>query len=191
MDRLQLLAAIIGLGANAPLIYRILKGTVQQNFAAFFLWALLDIIAATTTIIQKGNYALPLAYACSASIVTTCLAFKKQVSWTWVESVTTFLVLVCLFVWYAIGPEAGTVASSLAVVIASVPQGVDTWKKPESTPTGIYTLFLIANAMSLYAGKDWTIEERLYAGCTTFLCAVLILFSLRKPAYRTVPRAQF
>lgn len=191
MDRLQLLAAIIGLGANAPLIYGILKGTVEQNFAAFLLWALLDIIAATTTILQDGNYALPLAYACSASIVTICLALKKQISWTWIESATAFLVLVCLFVWYMIGPKAGTIASSLAVIIASVPQGVHTWKRPESTPTRVYFLFLVANALSLFAGKAWTVEERLYAGCTTFLCAVLILFSLRKTANTPIPRAEF
>jgi hypothetical protein len=180
MDPLQIIAAIIGIGANIPLFIGIYKNKVEQSFAAFMLWALLDIIAATTTILQHGNYMLPLGYAFTASAIAILLVVKKQTNWSWVESTTSLLVLACLIIWYMAGDKAGTIASSLAVVIAAIPQGVDTFKKPESTPTNIYFWFVVANVLSFIAGKSWTVEERFYSGCVVFLTIVLFIFSMKK-----------
>lgn len=180
MDPLQILAAVIGIGANIPLFIGIYKNKIEQNFAAFMLWGLLDIIAATSTIFQGGNYMLPLGYGFTATTIAILLVFKKQVTWSWVETITAILVFACLIIWYMAGDKAGTIASSLAVVIAAIPQGVDTFKKPESTPTGIYSLFVVANVLSFIAGKSWTIEERFYSGCVVFLTIVLVVFSMRK-----------
>lgn len=178
MDHLQLAAGILGLSANYPLIRDILSGKATQNFATFLLWASLDIIAAVTT--RDGNFILPAAYAISGSTVATILAIKKQVSWSWIETGTTILVIACLILWKTKGEEIATVASSSAVVIATFPQARDTWKKPEETPVSAYLMFLVANSLSFYAGKAWTIDERLYSGCVTFLCLTLVIFSLRK-----------
>ena len=163
-----------------PLIFGIVKNKIEQSFVAFFLWALLDIIATITSILADGNYWLPLSNAIGASTVAILLAIKKKFNWTWVESITAILVLVCLITWYVSGETAGIVASSLAVVIASLPQMVDTYKNPQSTPTLIYLVFLVANILSLIAGKSWTIEERFYPACAVFLCLVIASFSLRK-----------
>jgi uncharacterized protein with PQ loop repeat len=176
----QLVAGIVGIIAYIPLIIGIIKSKIEQSFAAFLLWAMIDTIASVTTILEKGNYWLPLANATGSSIIALLLAIKKQVSWTWVETMTTVLVVVCLLIWYAAGETAGIVSSSLAVVIASIPQMVATYKSPSTTPTGPYIIFLTANILSLLAGKSWTIEERFYAGCSVFLCAVIVLFSLRR-----------
>jgi hypothetical protein len=179
MNYLQPLGGIIGLVAYAFLIFALFRTNTQQSFAAFFLWALLDIIATITTIIEGGNYWLALSNAIGSTVITILLIRKKQVSWSWVESMTALLVVVCLVVWYTSGEQAGIIASSLAVVIASVPQMVDTFRKPESTPTNVYVIFIVANIVSFIGGKAWTIEERFYQGCGIFLCAVIILCSLR------------
>jgi hypothetical protein len=179
-DTLQQLAGIIGVLCYVPLIRGILKSRIEQNFVAFILWALLDIIATITSIMADGNYWLPLSNAIGASTVAVLLARKKQVSWSWIETATAILVIICLVLWYTLGEDAGIVASSLAVVIASVPQMVDTYKKPWATPTAIYTVFLLANILSLAAGRSWTIEERFYPACAVFLCLVIALFSMRR-----------
>ena len=108
------------------------------------------------------------------------LAMKKKAEWTIVETLTAILVFVCLTLWYLLGETAGIVSSSLAVVFASLPQMVHTYKKPQSTPTHIYAIFLCANLLSLFAGKNWTIEERFYPGCAVFLCLVIVLLSLKQ-----------
>ena len=177
---LQQIAGIIGMSCYVPLIIGIVRNKIGQSFVAFTLWAMLDIIATITTIIADGNYWLPLSNAIGASTVAILLAIKKQVSWTWVETITAILVFVCLVLWYVVGEDAGIVSSSLAVVIASIPQMVDTYKNPWATPTTIYLVFLFANILSLLAGKSWTIEERFYPACAVFLCLVIAAFSMRK-----------
>lgn len=181
-DVLQLLAGVIGVLCYVPLIIGILRSTIEQSFVAFALWALLDIIATLTSILADGNYWLPLSNALGASIVALLLATKKQVKWTWVETSTAILVIICLVLWSTLGENAGIVASSLAVVVASIPQMVDTYKKPNTTPTLVYLAFLFANILSFLAGKSWTIEERFYSACAIFLCLVISIFSLRRIA---------
>jgi len=180
MEYLQPISGAIGIVAYILLIAALLRTTTEQSFAAFLLWALLDLIATLTTILQHGNYWLPLSNALGSTVITLMLIYKKQVSWSWVETLTALLVVVCLITWYTAGERAGIIASSLAVVIASIPQMVDTYKKPEATPTHIYLVFLLANIVSFIAGSAWSIEERFYPACSIFLCVVIVTFSLRR-----------
>jgi hypothetical protein len=186
MHELQPLGGILGIAAYVLLIVALLRTKTEQSFAAFMLWALLDLIATITTVLSDGNYWLALSNAVGSTVITVLLVAKRQVSWSWVESMTAVLVVICLIVWYAAGEEAGIVASSMAVVIASIPQMVDTYKKPEATPTLIYMVFLMANIVSLIAGRAWTIEERFYQCCAILLCAVIIVLSLRKRFAATI-----
>lgn len=179
MEYLQLLSGGIAILAYILLIAALLRTTTEQSFAAFLLWAMLDIIAAVTTILAHGNYWLALSNVIGSAVITLLLIYKKQVSWSWVESMTALLVGVCLAVWYTAGEQAGIIASSLAVVIASIPQMADTYKKPEATPTYIYLVFLTANILSFIGGSAWTVEQRFYQGCGIFLCLVIVIFSLR------------
>ncbi len=177
---LQPIAGIIGIIAYVVLIIALIKSNVEQSFAAFLLWAMLDLIATITSVLSHGNYWLPLSNVIGALTITILLAVKRQVSWSRIETLTALLVVVCLVIWYNAGEQAGIVASSLAVVIASIPQMVETYVKPEATPARVYFIFLFANGVSVFAGRSWTIEERFYALCSVFLCFVIILFALRK-----------
>jgi hypothetical protein len=141
---------------------------------------MIDTIATITTYLEDGNFWLALGNAIGSSTMALLLALKAQVNWSWIETMITALVIVCLTVWYTAGEQAGIVASSLAVVLASVPQMVETYNKPWATPAGAYIIFLTANIISFIAGKSWTIEERFYSGCSIFLCAVIVLFTQRK-----------
>jgi len=189
---LQLLAGMIGFFAYVPLAFFILKNRAVQSFAAFFLWALLDSIATAATILHDGNYWLPLSNVIGSATIAVILISKKQVSWSWIETMTTFLVFVCLATWYTAGEKAGIIASSLAVVFATVPQMVETYKKPGNTPLKVYYIFLTANIISFAGGLSWTIGERFYAGCSIFLCLMIIvpakgLFRKKPTADRIMP----
>jgi hypothetical protein len=180
---------MVGFCAYMPLIAGILRNTAQQSFAAFFLWALLDSIATVTTFLQGGNYWLPFSNVVGSSAIAILLVIKKQVSWSWIESMTALLVVVCLCIWYTAGEVPGILASSLAVVIASIPQMVETYRRPDTTPVIAYVIFLAANMLSFLAGRSWTIEERFYAGCSIFLCLVIVLLALRKKNHQAIPNA--
>ncbi len=179
-------AGVIGMLAYAFLINGVMRLKVKQSFVSFLLWAMLDTIATVTTIFEGGNYWLPLSNALGGIIVSILLAIKKQISFSWVEALTAVLVIICLIVWHFSGTKAGIISSSLAVVIASIPQMVETYETPSKTPTGVYIIFLTANIISFVAGKDWTIQERFYSGCTVFLCLVIVLFSIRNFKQKTM-----
>ncbi len=179
-DFLQIVAGVIGIIAYIILIVGILKTKMEQSFAAFLLWAMLDLIATITTILQDGNFWLPLSNVTGSAVITILLVIKKQVSWSRVETMTSVLVAICLLVWMIAGEKAGIIASSLAVVIASLPQMKETFDKPETTPASAYIVFLLGNLVSFFAGKAWTIEERFYPACSAFLCIVIVVFALRK-----------
>ena len=188
MNSLQLIGGLVGIIANVLVILAILKpnSLVEQSFAAFLLWGLLDVIAAVTTYTQPGhgNYYLPAGYAFSGLGVAACLFIKKQRDWGWIETGTVTLVLVCLYIWYKSGDKSATVASSIAVIIAAIPQGVDAYKKPEKMPLKLYWIYLLAALVSFFAGKDWTVKERFYSGAVVFLTigaiAITILRRKRK-----------
>src|ERR1700754_4391654 len=114
MEFLAPVGFVIGMAGFVILVVALLRSDTEQSFAAFFLWALLDGIATITTIIQHGNFWLPLANVIGSAGITLILIRKKQVSWSWIETMTAFLVIVCLVIWYTSGERAGIVASSLA-----------------------------------------------------------------------------
>jgi hypothetical protein len=182
MNYLALIGGIIGLIAFFLLILKLFRTTTEQSFAAFLLWALLDIIATITTIIKGGNYWLALSNAVGSLIITFILIAKRQVSWTWVESMTTVLVVICLALWYTLGEQAGIVASSLANLIAAIPQIVDTYKRPQNTPALPYAVFFIGNIVSLMAGASWSIEERFYQCTSVVLTTAILALAMRKQA---------
>ncbi len=172
---LQIAGATLAFCAYIPLAHSILRNKASQSFAAFFLWALLDSIATATSFLHDGNFWLPFSNVVGSSTIAIILISKKQVSWSWVETMTAVLVIICLAVWRMSGEKAGIIASSLAVVIATVPQMVETYKKPADTPVNVYFIFLAANVLSLLAGESWTIGERFYAACSVFLCLMVIV----------------
>lgn len=185
-DFLQALAGGIGILAYIILIVGIVKTKMEQSFAAFLLWAMLDLIATITSILEHGNFWLPLSNVAGSAVITILLVTKKQVSWSRVETMTSILVAICLLVWMMAGEKAGIIASSLAVVIASIPQMKETYDKPEATPASAYIVFLMGNLVSFFAGRAWSIEERFYSACSAFLCLVIVVFAFRKNQPHTV-----
>ena len=176
---LQPLAGAIGLVAYIVIIVGIFKANVKQSFAAFMLWAMLDSIATVTSVIEQGNYWLPFSNALGSTTIAILLAIRKQISWSRIETLTLILVILCLIVWFVAGEQAGIIVSSLAVVIASIPQMKETYAKPEATPVNAYIIFLLGNFVAFFAGKSWSIEERFYPACSVFLCVVIVVLALR------------
>ncbi len=180
LDLLQQLAGVIGVTGYIFLITGIYRRGMEQSFAAFLLWGMLDTIAMITSIIEKGNFWLPTSNAIGASLVAILLVVKKGVVWTWVESLTAVMVVICLIIWVTAGDLAGLVASSVAGVIASIPQMITTYRRPQTTPINAYIIFLAADLLSFFAGKSWTVTERFYAGNDLIISLVILIFSLKK-----------
>jgi hypothetical protein len=180
--------SILALLTYFPLWAQIKRKSVKQNLLTWALWAVLDIIVMASIIVQKGNFLLPVAYTIG-STVTVFVIFKSgdKSSWSWFETLITTLVIICVAVWYTSGSKAATVASAMAMVVASVPQIIDAWKNPLDMPVLVYFSCFIANCLSIAGGKNWSIEERFYPVVVTIICFVIFVISARKFWLKPVP----
>ncbi len=168
------------------LIRGILGEKVKQSFATWMLWTLLDVIAAASIVLQKGNAALVIVHCMAGALITVMLAIKKQFYWSWFESMIVVLVIVCLVVWATAGDKVATIASTIAVGIASGPQIKLAWQKPEDSPPGIWVGFTLANFLSFVGGATWTIEDKFFPGFCAVLCLILVVLGIRKPSTSVV-----
>lgn len=179
MNTLAVFGALIAALMYVPLTISVWKG-FPQNFATYFLWGLLDVIAAGSIMVKGGNFLLPATYVfCVIAVVLGILrtgTFKcGRVEW-----VTSLLVFLSIVVWMFVGSRAAVIVSSISVCLAGVPQLVDFWHKPREAPLGIYAGFMISNTISTFAGADWSIEERFYPASGSVLTMIFVLVAARR-----------
>ncbi len=179
MENLKLIGAIVGLLANIPLFIAVWKG-LKQNFSTWMLWTILDIITTVSLMRQHGNYDLSGIYVVTSFSMSMLLLFKKEISWELTDTLTVAGVFICLAVWYFLGDEATTIASTAAVVLSSFPLIKETFCKPDGGATKIYFYFCIASLLALIGGDDFSIKESLYPAATLGFSSVLTILSLRK-----------
>jgi hypothetical protein len=163
-----------------PLVSGIWKDKIQQSFATWILWVSLDIIALVSIFLQGGNYLVLVFYVTIGSIVSGLLLYKKQFKWTKFETLVLFLVLVCLVFWWFSGSRTATILSSIAVVIAGMPQLKESLRGPDKVTGYIYLGFTAVNALFFFAGKSWTVEDRFYPALMVPLCTTIAVAALRK-----------
>jgi hypothetical protein len=185
---LAILGAAIAALMYVRLTIQVLRG-LEQNFATYALWGVLDAVAAGSLWMQSGNFLLPAVYVVSCCAVLYAILRARTFTWGWRETATSFFVIASIIVWLFVSNEMATVVSTAGVVAAGLPQLYDIWKKPREAPVFAYVGFAVANMLSTLAGHDWSVQERLYGGACTILTIVLVIIGARKwlPAYRVQP----
>ncbi len=191
MNLLVVISTLLAISLYFPLCYQLLTGKVVQNLATWLLWSALDAIAAVTIFLQDGNYLLAAAYTVGGSITALCILKSRNFNWTRFESFVTFLVIVCLVIWYHSGPRNATIASTLAMVIAGIPQTVASYRKPWETPILIFVGYFFANLLSTLGGKDWSIEEVFYPASATIYCGILVVITYWRLCFGPLPPFTF
>lgn len=187
MNVLILVSSVLGFVLTFPLCYQILKGTVVQSFTTWVLWFLLDSLSTTFLILQGGNFYLTIAYALGCILVSLCILKQREFKWTKFDSLILSLVLFCIFVWVFTNAECAIVASTLATVVAGIPQLVETYKKPEVSPITVNSLYLIASTLSIIGAKNWSIGERFFPVVVTIYGLLLVFAGVRKRIFKLNP----
>ncbi len=163
-----------------PLAWQILSRQVTQNLATFILWGMLDAVAAISLFVQEGNWYLSAMYVFGCCTVIASLLIVKTVRWTWFETAISIMVIICLIGWKESGPRMATILSTTGVVLAGFPQLWDTYKNPKSQPLLVYAGFTAANIFGTLAGKEWSIEERLYPAACVGLCFAIVALCCKR-----------
>ena len=177
---LQLFGGIVGLLIHIPLLIGIWRGTIKQSFATYGLWCALDSITAYSIYAQKGNFWLAFLYAVGAGITSLALVLKKCFEWGKLESFVLFLVAGCVYIKYTSSEFYTMIFGVMALTVASIPQIINTFKKPSESPTKIYIVFCLANAFSLAGAKSFALEQIIYPGSALVLCLTITILSARK-----------
>ncbi len=180
MSSFTTLSVVLALLLYVPLCVQLLQGKAKQNLATWIMWGSLDLIVTITIIVQHGNYFLPAAYVLGCGITLLCMIKFGDLVWTSFESFVAFLVLVCLIVWGFSGSKIATVASTLAMAIAGIPQLIDCYRRPHGMPFLIYIGYTVANLFSVLGGKNWSIEERFYPIMAGIYCLLFSALASRK-----------
>jgi phosphoglycerol transferase MdoB-like AlkP superfamily enzyme len=180
MNTYALIGAVIAALAYAPLTYNVWRGKITQNFATYALWGSLDTIAAISIFLKDGNFVLPAIYTVLSFGIVVAILRTRTFSWSWLETLISFLVLACIVIWAFSGDRAATIASTIAVAVASIPQLVEFWKKPKEAPLWTYVAFTAANGVSILAGKNWSVEERFYPTVCTVATMLFVLIAARR-----------
>ncbi len=178
--------SILAIVLYYPLIAGILRNQIEQSCATWMLWVTLDVIAVTSIILQHGNYLLLVVYSICGAVVITALIYKKLFKWTSFETLVLGLVIICLVVWYFSGPRGATIAATIAGAISGIPQIRDSWKKSDTMTGHIYLGYAVANGLSCFGGKAWTVEDRLYPAMAAVLCLIITSIAYRKQKVCTV-----
>ncbi len=182
MNNFVIAGSLLGLLLTIPMCVKILKKESAQNPLTYFLWSVLDIINASAAYSAGGNWFLPACFTVAGLAVVACiLKVKGQMKWTKFETLITLMAVLCIAIWNATTDVWAALATLCALSIASIPQIVDTHKKPKDTPTLIYMGFFVANFLNLIGGKEISIVEIGYPFASASICLSIIIFSLRKP----------
>lgn len=186
MNEFILASTVIAIAAYFPLWKQIRSGSAKQNLLTWLLWGALDGVVAATIIAQKGNYFLAATYTIGTFITVAFIAVAgDHASWTWFETMVVTLVAVSMGIWYFSGSKMATIVGTSAMLIAGVPQLVDTWKKPAECPTLVYFVYIVANCLATAGGKNWAVEERFYPISAAIFCFLVAAISLRRFFHQT------
>ena len=191
MNALAILGAVVAALMYIPLTIQVWTKKLEQNFATYLLWGLLDAVVAGSLMLESGNFLLPLVYVVLCGGVLVAILRARTFKWSWRESATSVLVVISIIVWLSVSNEMATIVSTIGLTIASGPQLYDFWKKPQKAPVLTYVGFTVANALSTMAGTDWSIQERLYPASCTIMTVIFVLVGCRKwlPQFREQPVA--
>jgi hypothetical protein len=166
-----------------PLCVQILRKKAEQNPLTILLWSTLDGIAAGSIYLEGGNYLQAICLSVSGLIVVYCILKTtgiRKLGWEKTDTLTTLLVVFCVTVWVYSGSLYAALASSCAIVLAGIPQVIDTKEKPDTTPTMIYIGYTASNLLAVFGGKDFSVVEVGYQLAAFITCIIVTYFSIRK-----------
>ncbi len=145
------------------------------SLTTFGLWAALAWITSVTMFKQGANPAVPTIYAVGATATTVVLLLKGKCQWSGFDTLIAAMVAICVWLWLTSGPRNALIMSVVATLIAGTPFIVMTWKNPAHSPIVPNAAFLVANTLAFVSAKDWTLEDRLFAGVNVGVCGMLVL----------------
>jgi hypothetical protein len=187
VNNYELAAGLVSVPLYIWMCQKIIRHEIKQSFATWMLWAVLDVIVTASIWWNDGSYLLPLVFTIGSAITMGILINEKMTGWSRFETFLMSLVIVCMVIWYFTDAAVATIAGTMAVNLAGVPNIREAYREPEKQPVLIWFGFLCANALGVAGGDAWTVQERLYPTCGVIGSGIMAFLSLRRPSPAVQP----
>lgn len=171
------------IGAYVPLIIGTLKNKFDKSqvFTTWFLYFLLDIITMFSSNKLDGNYVILFGFAVGSFIMAFILLYQGRIGWSWLESVVTILIILCIIAWYYSGPYWALIFGIGSESIVGIYLIIKTFTNPTVKYNLLaYIMFLIVSIIAIFDGKDWSLEQVGFPICETILNIIIIIPLFKK-----------
>lgn len=97
----------------------------KNNFATYALWLAFDGLALYNTYQNNEDPTLTLTFIIGTTLVAIGLLLKKSYEWTWVETLITVLVVICMVITQVSSPKVALNVTAIGLGIAGLPYWKD------------------------------------------------------------------
>jgi hypothetical protein len=169
-----IIGSLLIISAYILLFRELLKNHDGISAISFILWAILDTIAALTTISHGGLWWIVLSLFAGGSTSVAIYLYKKgERTWTKLDKYTVIATILCIVVWLSAGKTAGTIAASIGIVIAGFSQIKESWLEPQPNVLASWFLFAIGSTFLGFVSDATEIEDFIAERLSSFTNAGL------------------
>jgi len=158
MNSSEIAGTVFILISYLMIIKIIIKNPEGISFSSFVLWAILDCITAIMIFLKDGSWFLPALFTFLSIFVSIILWLKNERTWSKNDINISILILICIIFWFFTGETEGTIAATIAVILAGLSQLKMTIEKPKRETLYSWTIFTFGNFF-FYMASDATLYE--------------------------------
>ncbi len=150
------------------------------GLASFLMWTILDSLLLVNTVRNGQPVWLPLGWVLGAGSVTIALRIRGKWAWTGRETLALVGATIATIVSMLASGRWGLVASTTAMLTASIPVTSDNLKSPVRATFMIWFTTVIACAISLL-GSDWSFDGTFLQWSSLIYNGAMSIIVLRRP----------
>lgn len=158
-------AGAIGFLGFIPYVIGTLRGTTKPNKTTWLIWAAMGVIIAASYFSAGASDSawLPAAYAIGIFIVAALSLRFGEKGWTKLDLFCLLGAGVGLLLWWLTSEPTFALYLTITVdAIGFIPTLRKAYERPESEDRLAWCLFLVADALNIFAISEWTLAQASY-----------------------------
>jgi len=129
-----------------------------------------------STPLDGGGFPILLGSAVGSFIMFIILLYQKKIIWTWLETMISVLITICIITWILKGPHESVKLGIASEIIVGIYLIIKTYKCPvyKYNLTG-YLLFLLASIITTLSAPNWSLPHVGYSISEIIITTIIII----------------
>lgn len=183
------LAGLISLLGFVPYLVEIARGKTRPNRATWWIWTVVGAMLCASYYASGARHAVwvPISYVIGPLLTALLTLRYGEGGWDRFDRVCLGASLCSLAVWWLARSPLLALAANIGIdMLGALPTIRKAYREPEAESLLSWTIFLLADALNLYALGAWSPATSLYPVYLFMLAAVLVALLLRPRLRRAV-----